>query len=62
MKECGTTSGTAQQTQEFLRTLMTWMDSSSMVEKYAWFMISLGNEINSSGSGLSALGKMYNSG
>lgn len=60
--EFGTTSGTADETQSFLQTVMTWMDGSEMVEKYAWFMDEAGNEINANGTGMSALGSMYNSG
>ena len=60
--EFGTTSGTAEQSQAFLQTVMVWMDASPMVERYAWFMDSVGNEINANGTGLSELGSMYNSG
>ena len=57
--EFGTTSGTAQ---PFLQTVEDWMDGSSMVAKYAWFMDAAGNLINSNGSGMSPLGVVYNSG
>lgn len=60
--EFGTTSGTADETQSFLQTVMTWMDGSDMVERYSWFMDQAGNEINANGTGMSALGSMYNSG
>ena len=57
--EFGTTSGTAQ---PFLQTVEDWMDGSSMVAKYAWFMDEAGNLINSNGTGMSPLGGVYNSG
>ena len=63
--EFGTTSGSAAQISTFLQTNMQWMDSGngkSMVERYAWFMDTTGNLINSNGVGLSDLGKLYNSG
>jgi hypothetical protein len=60
--EFGTTSGTAAATQTFLRSVQAWMDGSSMVAKYAWFMDQPGNLINSNGAGMSPLGSMYNSG
>ena len=60
--EFGTTSGSAEQTLDFLETVMRWMDGSHMVERYAWFMDKVGNEINANGTGLSELGRVYNSG
>lgn len=59
--EFGTTSGTAAQTQTFFQSVQAWMDGSSMVAKYAWFMDRPGNLINSNGSGMSPQGVMYNS-
>ncbi|KAL6714218.1 hypothetical protein ACLMJK_008713 [Lecanora helva] len=60
--EFGTTSGTAAQTETFLKTTMKWMASSPMVERFAWFMDKPGNLINANGTGLSDLGRIYNSG
>ena len=60
--EFGTTSGTTEQTQNFLQNVMQFMDGSSMVEKYSWFMDAAGNLINANGTGMSPLGSMYNSG
>lgn len=60
--EFGTTSGSAEETEGFLSSVSQWMDGQAMVERYAWFMDSAGNEINANGTGLSALGSLYNSG
>ena len=60
--EFGTTSGTADQTMDFLKSAMQFLDGNALVEKYAWFMDAPGYLINSNGSGLSALGQVYNNG
>ena len=63
--EFGTTSGTAAQTEAFLKSAIAWLDGSTgkgLVERYAWFMDAAGNLINSNGVGLSELGQVYNSG
>ena len=60
--EFGITSGTAAQTETFLKTAMQWLASSEMVERYAWYMDKPGNLINANGTGLSELGRIYNSG
>ncbi|KAL9125504.1 MAG: hypothetical protein Q9217_005306 [Psora testacea] len=60
--EFGTTGGTAEQKERFLKNVMAWMDGTNLVEKYAWFMDAPGNLINANGTGLSALGRVYNSG
>jgi hypothetical protein len=51
-------SGTADEQQTFLDTVMPWLDSQSYVERYAYFMVSDGNLL-SSGSALSALGNTF---
>lgn len=51
-------SGTADEQQTFLDTVMPWLDSQSYVERYAYFMVSDGNLL-SSGSSLSALGNTF---
>ncbi|MCJ1304143.1 hypothetical protein MMC08_006955 [Hypocenomyce scalaris] len=59
--EFGTTSGSTEQIQTFLQTVITWMDQTSMVTKYSFFMDAAGYLINANGTGLSPLGAMYNS-
>ncbi len=51
-------SGTSDEQAAFLETVMPWMDSSDMVERYAYFMASDGILL-SSGSTLSTLGKTF---
>ena len=62
MTEFGITGGTPEQNLPFLKTAIRWLDESYMVERYAWFMDAVGNEINANGTGLSELGSVYNSG
>ncbi|GAB7358050.1 hypothetical protein MBLNU230_g0213t1 [Neophaeotheca triangularis] len=47
--------------QDFLRQSMTWMDSQPDIIRYAYFMNSPGQLINAAGTGLSDLGRIYNS-
>ena len=62
--EFGTTSGSREQTTNFLKSAMAWMDGEGkmMVERYAWFMDRPGNLITDDAKGLSELGKLYNAG
>jgi hypothetical protein len=50
-------SGSVAEQQAFLTEVMAWMDSSSMVERYAYFMASDG--ILCTGNSLSALGNTF---
>ncbi|KAF2103548.1 hypothetical protein NA57DRAFT_72524 [Rhizodiscina lignyota] len=45
----------------FLRAVLPWLDSQTYVERYAYFMAEDGILINTAGTGLSDLGKLYNS-
>ena len=60
--EFGTTSGSAEEIEMFLRKVMEWMDGTEVVERYAWFMLKAGNLINADGRGVSKLGELYISG
>ncbi len=51
-------SGSDAEQAAFLETVMAWMDSSDMVERYAYFMASDGILL-SSGSSLSSLGETF---
>jgi len=57
--EFGLTSGTDDEISAFLETVMAWMDSTSYVERYAYFMASEGVLVNAAGTGLSDYGSTY---
>ncbi|EKD20976.1 uncharacterized protein L3040_004595 [Drepanopeziza brunnea f. sp. 'multigermtubi'] len=50
-------SGTALEQAAFLKEVMAWMDSTSYIERYSYFMVADGNLM--SGSALSSLGSTY---
>lgn len=53
-------SGTADEQNTFLEAVMPWLDSTPMVERYAYFMTAAGTLVNSDGS-LTTLGQTWNS-
>ena len=56
-----TYSYTQAELQAFLETVMPWMDQQSDIHRYAYFMDAAGILIDSSGSGLSGTGTVFNS-
>ncbi|KAF1848442.1 glycoside hydrolase family 128 protein [Cucurbitaria berberidis CBS 394.84] len=52
-------SATPEQAASFLKDAMTYLDNSDKVQGYSWFMVGSGENQLNSGSGLSALGKLY---
>ncbi|KAF2817457.1 uncharacterized protein BDZ99DRAFT_457194 [Mytilinidion resinicola] len=58
--EFAPTSGTDAQIQQFLKDAMAFMDSTSWVQWYSYFMTAEGNLVNDAGNGLSTLGQIYN--
>jgi hypothetical protein len=60
--EFGLREGSVEQTTEFLKAVMEWMDGSDIVQGYAYFMVGNGaNQLND-GDGLSPIGEVYTSG
>jgi O-glycosyl hydrolase len=57
--EFGLTSGSDADISAFLETVMAWMDSTSYIERYAYFMAAEGILVNSAGTGLSDYGATY---
>lgn len=57
--EFGLTSGTDADISSFLETVMAWMDSTSYVERYAYFMASEGVLVNAAGTALSDYGTTF---
>jgi hypothetical protein len=53
-------SGSDAEITTFMNTVLPWLDSQPYVERYAYFMAGAGTLIDSSGSGLSAIGNAYN--
>ena len=62
--EFGTTSGTPDQVQSFLKVVLPWLDSQAYVKRYAYFMDSSKADqtwlINGNGTGISDVGRAYN--
>lgn len=58
-------SGTDAQIVTFLQTVLPWLDSLDYVERYAYFWAAASSDgqylVNSEGSGLSTIGKVFNS-
>ncbi|KAL5120867.1 hypothetical protein ACEQ8H_001053 [Pleosporales sp. CAS-2024a] len=52
-------SATEAQAASFLKDCMAYLDSSSHVQGYSWFMVGTGENQLNSGNGLSALGQVY---
>lgn len=52
-------SATPEQAASFLKDAMAYLDSSDKVQGYSWFMVGEGENQLNSGSGLSAIGKVY---
>jgi len=59
--EFGFNEGDEAQQIKALKEILVWLDQQPFVERYAYFMASPGSLINGDGSGLSELGKVYNS-
>ena len=61
--EYGTTSGTPDQILAWLEVVVPWLDSQSWIVRHAYFMDAPGDSflINANGTGMSDLGKYYNS-
>ena len=51
-------SGTAEEQNTFLETVLPWMDEQSYIERYAYFMVADGSLI-STGTALSTLGNTF---
>jgi hypothetical protein len=52
--------GTDDEVSAFLNDALPWMDNSTDIQRYAYFMAAPGILINPNGDGLSALGELYN--
>ena len=57
--EFGLNSGTDAEISAFLETVMAWMDSTSYVERYSYFMAAEGVLVNAAGNGLSDIGSTF---
>ncbi|KAI4124937.1 MAG: hypothetical protein LQ347_005543, partial [Umbilicaria vellea] len=58
--EYGTTSGSPQEIEAFVKDVSTWMDGSEMVARYSYFWDAPGFLIETGGTNLSSLGEWYN--